>query len=34
MARVEDAAREEGKHVLVLDTVTGGAAERLDERAG
>lgn len=34
MAQVEDAAREEGKHVLVLDTVTGGAAERLYERAG
>lgn len=34
MAEVEDAAREEGKHVLVLDTVTGGAAERLYERAG
>lgn len=34
MAQVEDAAREEGKHVLVLDTVTGGAAEGLYERAG
>jgi GNAT superfamily N-acetyltransferase len=34
MACVEDIARAEGKHVLVLDTVTGGAAERLYERAG
>jgi ribosomal protein S18 acetylase RimI-like enzyme len=34
MAQVENAARDEGKHVLVLDTVTGGAAERLYERAG
>jgi GNAT superfamily N-acetyltransferase len=34
MAHVEDVAREEGKQVLVLDTVTGGAAERLYERAG
>ncbi|MFZ6658507.1 GNAT family N-acetyltransferase [Undibacterium sp. TJN19] len=34
MAAVEKAARAEGKTVLVLDTVTGGDAERLYERAG
>ena len=34
MAAIDDAAREEGKSVLVLDTVTGGDAERLYERAG
>jgi GNAT superfamily N-acetyltransferase len=34
MAAVDDAAREEGRTVLVLDTVTGGDAERLYERAG
>lgn len=34
MAAVDEAAREEGKNVLVLDTVTGGDAERLYERAG
>lgn len=34
MAEVERAAREAGKTVLVLDTVTGGDAERLYERAG
>lgn len=34
MAAVETAAREAGKSVLVLDTVTGGDAERLYERAG
>ncbi|MDH4417924.1 MAG: GNAT family N-acetyltransferase [Acidovorax sp.] len=34
MAAVDEAARVEGKTVLVLDTVTGGAAERLYERAG
>jgi GNAT superfamily N-acetyltransferase len=34
MAAVEEVAREEGKTVLVLDTVTGGDAERLYERAG
>jgi len=34
MAAVEDAARDEGKTVLVLDTVTGGDAQRLYERAG
>jgi GNAT superfamily N-acetyltransferase len=34
MAEVERAAREETKSVLVLDTVTGGDAERLYERAG
>lgn len=34
MAAIDDAARKEGKTVLVLDTVTGGDAERLYERAG
>lgn len=34
MAAVEDAARSVGKSVLVLDTVTGGDAERLYTRAG
>ena len=34
MAALDDAARSEGKRVLVLDTVTGGDAERLYERAG
>ncbi|MDR5752917.1 MULTISPECIES: GNAT family N-acetyltransferase [unclassified Caballeronia] len=34
MAEAERAAREENKSVLVLDTVTGGDAERLYERAG
>src|SRR5882762_6721123 len=34
MAEVERTAREESKSVLVLDTVTGGDAERLYERAG
>ncbi|CAJ0814136.1 MULTISPECIES: GNAT family N-acetyltransferase [Ralstonia] len=34
MAAVEEAARAEGKTVLVLDTVTGGDAERLYARAG
>ena len=34
MTALDDAAREEGKTVLVLDTVTGGDAERLYERAG
>lgn len=34
MATLDDAARAEGKTVLVLDTVTGGDAERLYERAG
>lgn len=34
MAALDDAARDEGKTVLVLDTVTGGDAERLYERAG
>ena len=34
MAALDDVARDEGKTVLVLDTVTGGAAERLYERAG
>lgn len=31
---IDEAARSEGKSVLVLDTVTGGDAERLYERAG
>lgn len=34
MAAVDDAARAERRTVLVLDTVTGGDAERLYERAG
>lgn len=34
MAAVDIAAREEGRTVLVLDTVTGGDAERLYTRAG
>ncbi|CAN7442350.1 GNAT family N-acetyltransferase [Acidovorax sp. LjRoot129] len=34
MAAVDNAARTESKTVLVLDTVTGGDAERLYERAG
>jgi GNAT superfamily N-acetyltransferase len=34
MAAMDEAARREGKTVLVLDTVTGGDAERLYERAG
>ncbi|SDC77590.1 Acetyltransferase (GNAT) domain-containing protein [Paraburkholderia lycopersici] len=34
MAAVDEAARNAGKSVLVLDTVTGGDAERLYERAG
>lgn len=34
MAAVDQAAREAGKTVLVLDTVTGGDAERLYARAG
>lgn len=34
MVAVDAAAREEGKTVLVLDTVTGGDAERLYQRAG
>lgn len=34
MAAVDEAAREAGKTVLVLDTVTGGDAERLYNRAG
>ena len=34
MAAVEDVALTEGKTVLVLDTVTGGDAERLYARAG
>ncbi|MGM9488498.1 GNAT family N-acetyltransferase [Ideonella sp. YS5] len=34
MAAVDDVARAQGKTVLVLDTVTGGDAERLYERAG
>jgi len=34
LAAVDDVARQEGKTVLVLDTVTGGDAERLYARAG
>lgn len=34
LAAIDDEARREGKTVLVLDTVTGGDAERLYERAG
>jgi GNAT superfamily N-acetyltransferase len=34
MRALEDVAREEGKSVLVLDTVTDGDAERLYRRAG
>ncbi|HEY0295368.1 MAG TPA: GNAT family N-acetyltransferase [Bordetella sp.] len=34
MTEIEQVAREEGKSVLVLDTVTGGDAERLYARAG
>lgn len=34
MKAAEDTARAEGKSVLVLDTVTGGDAERLYEKAG
>ncbi|MDW9257546.1 acetyltransferase family protein [Burkholderia thailandensis] len=33
-AALEGAARAAGKTILVLDTVTGGNAERLNERAG
>jgi hypothetical protein len=34
MAMVDEVARTEGKTVLVLDTVTGGDAERLYARSG
>lgn len=34
MAAIDHAAREEGKTLLVLDTATGGDAERLYQRAG
>jgi len=34
MAALDDAARAHGKHTLVLDTVTGGDAERLYARSG
>jgi hypothetical protein len=34
LAAAEDAARAAGKSVLVLDTVTGGDAERLYARSG
>jgi hypothetical protein len=34
MAAVDTVAREEGKTVLVLDTVTGSPASRLYEQAG
>lgn len=34
MAAIDDIARANGRHVLVLDTVTGGDAERLYQRGG
>ncbi len=34
MAAIDEEARQAGKFVLVLDTVTGGDAERLYERSG
>lgn len=34
LAALDEVARAEGRQVLVLDTVTGGDAERLYERAG
>jgi GNAT superfamily N-acetyltransferase len=34
LAALDEAARQEGKTVLVLDTVTGGDAERVYQRAG
>lgn len=34
MSAIDDAARVAGKSVLVLDTVTGGPAEKLYERSG
>ncbi|ODP31824.1 N-acetyltransferase [Pandoraea sp. ISTKB] len=34
MAALDDAARAHARHVLVLDTVTGGDAERLYQRSG
>ncbi|VVE48014.1 GNAT family N-acetyltransferase [Pandoraea pneumonica] len=34
MTAIDDVARTEGRHVLVLDTVTGGDAERLYQRSG
>ncbi|EON10884.1 GNAT family N-acetyltransferase [Pandoraea sp. SD6-2] len=34
MAAIDDVARDEGRDVLVLDTVTGGDAERLYQRSG
>ncbi|VVE04797.1 acetyltransferase [Pandoraea morbifera] len=34
MSAIDDVARSEGRHVLVLDTVTGGDAERLYRRSG
>lgn len=34
MDALDDVARSEGRHVLVLDTVAGGDAERLYQRAG
>lgn len=34
LVALDEVARAEGRHVLVLDTVTGGDAERLYERAG
>ena len=34
MAALDEVARDEGRNVLVLDTLTGGDAERLYERSG
>ena len=34
MQAVDEEARREGRNVLVLDTVTGGAAQALYEKAG
>ena len=34
MQSIDDAAREAGKTLLVLDTATGGDAERLYDRVG
>jgi len=34
MSAIDDVARAERRHVLVLDTVTGGDAERLYQRSG
>ena len=34
MAALDDVARDEGRDVLVLDTLTGSERERLSQRAG